>query len=143
MPRHTPPTCILILLLASHATAEGHPPAVPAPPPVCEKSLTQRQILLVPREEAITLPKLTLREVEVGRLPGLALDFLEQKQTVTELQLKECEVEQQVVCIEMKEVKTTDPCTGKCHTDYVPCEVLRTVKVKVYTPVPVCRDVVV
>src|SRR4051794_550243 len=93
MPRHTHPCFVLILLLVSYTAAEVPPPAAPCPPPpVCQKSLTQRQILLVPREEATTLPKLTLREVEVGVLPGLALDFVEQKQRVTELRLEECEV---------------------------------------------------
>jgi hypothetical protein len=99
--------------------------------------------LLVPQEEAVVLPWLGLREVEVDVKPGLMLDFYEEKQKITELVLKECEVEQQVVCKEMKAVTCKDPETGKCRIDYEPCEVVKTVKVKVYRTEPVCREVVV
>src|SRR5262249_8817726 len=118
MPRRTPlPSLVFCLLLASGASA-GHPPAAPdvpapdcAPPP--PRTIVNRQLLLVPKEEAIALPALKLREIEVGTATGLALDFYEEKRKVTELELKECEVEQKVVCREMKAVTVKDPCTGK------------------------------
>lgn len=100
-------------------------------------------MLLVPKQEAVPLPSLKLREVEVGVLPGMSLDFYEEKRKITELELKECEVEQQIVCRDVKAVTVKDPVTGKCRIDYEPCEVVKTVKVKVYKPVPVCREVVV
>lgn len=137
------------MLLSAHATlflALGGAPGCPAdcapPPPPIEKKACISQILLVPHEKAVVLPDWKLRDVEVGRKPTLALDFVEVKQWVKEMKLEEREVEQQVVVTESKPVTVTDPC-GKCRTEYVPCEVVKTVKVKVYDVVPVPREVVV
>jgi hypothetical protein len=109
-----------------------------------EKTIPYGQVLLVPQERATTLPQWTLREVEVGRGPGgPVLSFHEERRTVTELELRPREVEQQVVCTESKPETVTDPCTGRCHTVYRPCEVVKTVKVKAYDTVPVQREVIV
>jgi hypothetical protein len=140
MPRFSP--LLLALLLAAHCAAGE--PEPPCAPPVIIQNVPTRQVLLVPHEEATTLPKLTLREVEVGRAQaGFVLDFVEKKCTVTEIQLKECEVEQKVVSIEHKPVTVTDPVTGKCCTVYQSCPVEKTIKVKVSKPVPVPREVVI
>src|SRR5262249_159668 len=93
---------------------------------------------------ATTLPDWKLREVEVGRMPGgPVLDFCEQKQTVTELRLDEQEITQEVVINESKPVTVIDPCTGCTRTEYQMCPVVKIVKVKVYNPVPVCKQVIV
>src|SRR5207253_3092082 len=55
----------------------------------------------------------------------------------------ESEVEQTVVCQESQPVTVTDPVTGQTCTHYQTCPVARVVKVKVYCPVPVRREVVV
>jgi len=125
--------------------AEGvpHAPDCPCPPPMREKVACLTQGLLVPKERAITVPDWKLRDVEVGRLPDLKLDFVEQKHVVTETKLEVREVEQQVVCRESKPVQVTDPCTGHCRTEWVPCEVVKTVKVKVYEPVCIPQEVIV
>ena len=122
--------------------APPHAADCPCPKPMndCVACLTQG--LLVPRERATTLPNWKLRDVEVGRVPDLKLEFEEQKHTVIETKLEERIVEQQVVCRESKEVKVIDPCTGCCRTEWEPCEVVKTVKVKVYEPVCVPRVVV-
>src|SRR5437868_10909171 len=96
-PRFTP--LLLVLLLAPCALAGDHLPPPPPDEPPCappiEQNIAKRQVLLVPHETATTYPKLELREVEVGRMPGgPILDFVDQKQYVTVMELKECEVEQ-------------------------------------------------
>jgi hypothetical protein len=121
------------------------PPAAdcPCPPPLRERVAHLTQGLLVPHETAVTVPDWKLRDVEVGRLPDLKLDFVEQQHIVTETKLEVREVEQQVVCRESKPVQVADPCTGHCHTEWVPCDVVKTVKVKVYEPVCIPQVVVV
>jgi hypothetical protein len=116
----------------------------PCAVPVIEKTICLPRSTLIEQQEATTLPKLTLREVEAGRaLECPALDFREERHTVTEITLKPREVEQQVTCVESKPVTVTDPCTGHCHTEYHQCPVVRTVKVTVYEKVPVQREVLV
>jgi hypothetical protein len=101
-------------------------------------------VLLVPHDHATTIPDWKLRETEVGRIPGgPVLDFREERQCVTELEVKEQEVEQQVVCHESKPVTVTCPLTGQTRTEYEMCPVVRTVKVKVYQTLPVQRQVIV
>ncbi len=132
-------------LLPPPLPPDGVPPTADChcPPPLRERVACLTQGLLVPKERAITVPDWKLRDVEVGRLPDLKLDFVEQKHIVTETKLQEREVEQQVVCQESKPVQVVDPCTGHCRTDWVPCEVVKTVKVKVYEPVCVPQEVIV
>jgi hypothetical protein len=136
----TPPTPVPPVVESSPAGMHAGPGCAP---PVVEKTVPLTQILLVPRERAICIPDWKLRDVELGRKPaGPVLDFREEKQIVTELKLQEREEEQQVTCMESKPVTVTEPC-GKCRTEYHPCPVVKTVKVKVYCTVPVQREVVV
>jgi hypothetical protein len=108
------------------------------------KTIPQTRILLVPHENATTLPDWQLKPVEVGQVPaGPALDFREEKQIVTELRLQPRQVEQQVICNESKPVIVTDPHTGRCHTEYRCCPVAKTVKVTVYETTPVQIPVIV
>jgi hypothetical protein len=134
---------LLALALAPRCPAD-HPPPCPAdhPPPLVEKKGCVSQILLVPHEKAVVLPNWKLRDVEVDRHPSLKLEFVEQKQIIIENKLQECEVEQPVTVTESKAITVVDPC-GKCRTEYVPCEVVKIVKVKVYKVVPVPREVVI
>ena len=69
-----------------------HDADCPCPPPLRERVACLTQGLLVPKEKAITVPAWKLRDVEVGRLPDLKLDFVEQKHIVTETKLEEREV---------------------------------------------------
>ncbi len=135
------------------------PPAVPIPPALpaltagvlqgpctgCEKALAVPRLTLVPEETAITVPKMTLRAVEVGRehVTKMELSFREEKHTITEIVLKPRVCEQQVVVMTMKEETTVDPVTGKSCKILKPCPVVQTVKVTVYDTEPVERQVIV
>jgi hypothetical protein len=145
MPARTP-VALAAVLLACLGPAQAHPPAGPhcAPPPFVEKTIPSTQVLLVPAEQAICVPDWKLREVELGRRhAGPVLDFMDQKQVVTEMKLCEREVEQQVVCMESRPVTVVDPHTGCARTEQTVCPVVRTIKVKVYGVEPVQREVVV
>jgi hypothetical protein len=108
------------------------------------KTVPKRQVLLVPHEEATTIPRPTLREVEVGRAPGgPVLEFVEKKTIVMEVRIQECEVLEKVVVEEKKPVIVTDPVTGKCSTVFESCPVEKIIKVKVAKPVTVPKEVVV
>jgi hypothetical protein len=119
-------------------------PPLPAEPPPVEKKYCHTDVLLVPKEKATTVPDWKLREVEVDRIKvGPVLDFVEEKRFVTEMTLKSHEVDQLVTVTESRPVTVTEPCTGKCRTEYKPFDVVKTVKVKVYDVVPVQREVVI
>jgi hypothetical protein len=135
------------------------PPPSPGPPPLppltsgviqgpggcSEKLIAVPRLTLVPEETAIAVPKMTLREVEVGRdkVTKLDLSFREEKHKVTEIILKPRLVEQQVCVMTMKEETTTDPVTGKSCAVRKACPVVQTVKVTVYDTEPVEREVIV
>lgn len=144
---HTPPIANLPLPESAQLPPALPPELAPAPAdgclPGCDRVACLKQLLLVPHEQAICVPAWKLIDVEVGKMPTLELDFVEQKHVVKEMKLEEREVEQQVTCKESKPVEEIDPCTGKCCTKYVLCDVVKTVKVKVYEPVCVPTEVVV
>jgi hypothetical protein len=98
---------------------------------------------LLEEQQATTVPKLNLREVVVGGANGLNVEYQEAKQIVTEWKLQPREVIQQVPCTTLVPVTVTDPCTGKSHTDYKECPIVREVKITVFDQVPVERTVVV
>jgi hypothetical protein len=138
---------------------EMPPPPLILPPPLpfltagvimgpcggCERFIAVPRLMLVPEETAITVPKLTLREVEVGRdkVTRLDIDFRDERHTITEMVLKPHVVEQQVVVMTMKDETTVDPVTGKACTVRKECPVVQTVKVTVYDTEPVEREVIV
>jgi hypothetical protein len=98
---------------------------------------------LMELNQATTIPQMKVREEVIGRTQGLDVEYREQKQVVTEWQLKPREVIQEVPCTTMKPVTVTDPHTGQCRTEYQACPIVRRVKVTVYDPVPVERQVAV
>ena len=133
MPRLIPLTLLLVFT-----------PAGTCETPTFAKTYCATDVLLVPKEKATTVPDWKLREIEVDRrITGPELDFVEEKRCVTEMTLRPREVEQAVTVIESRPVTVTDPCTGKCRTEYQPCEVVRMVKVKVYDVVPTQREVII
>jgi hypothetical protein len=129
--------------------APAKPPAPPALPPLADcapplvhETLPLPQLLLVPHREATTIPTLTLREVEIGRTREMEIGFREEKQVVTEIQVRPRQEDRLMNYMDMKPVTVTD-CTGHCHTEYHPCPAVKTVKVTVYDTVPVQREVVI
>jgi hypothetical protein len=143
---------LLSVLLAGQAAAQPGglpPPPIAHAPHGChevpiEKTVSHTDVLLVPHEHATTLPAWKLRDVEVGRLhAGPVLEFKEEKQCVTVMELRERDVVKQVTVMESRPIQVTCPTTGACHTEYQMCPVVKTVKQKVAEVVPVQRQVVV
>jgi hypothetical protein len=100
-------------------------------------------LTLLEEQKAIAVPKLNLREVTIGEITGLNVEYQEAKQIVTEWTLQPREVIQNVPCTTMVPVTVTDPCTGKCHTEYKETPIVRQVKITVFDKVPVPRTVAV
>jgi hypothetical protein len=127
---------------------EPVPPPTPAPPPppcgpVIDKTITRHQVLLVEDQNAITVPRLRLREVEIGRdRRCVELDFREEKRTITEMQLKPRVEEQQVCVTKLVEETVLDDCGKPCKRMREVPEI-QTVKVTKYDVVPVQREVIV
>lgn len=131
------------------------PPAVtPSPPPVpavpgcpastpCVRTLSVPRLTLLEEQKAVPVPKLTIRDVTVGEARGLDVEYREVKQIIGEWKLVPREVIQLVPCTTMLPETVTDPCTGKCHTEYKSCPTVRQVKITVFDQVPVQRTVVV
>ena len=154
MPRRFFSVIVLLALPRSPTAAqlpsppvETWPAAAPAAPSCglgCPaRTVESTQVLLVPHERATTRPDWTLRG---GGVPGPGRpcsEFREERRVVTELRLEAQEVSQQVVCDELKPVTVIDCVTGRPRTEYQTCPVVKTVRVKVYSTVPVERQVVV
>jgi hypothetical protein len=124
------------------------PPAAPALPPEacapgCGRTICQPRYSLMEVQSATTLPRFNIREETIGTERGLAVDYVEERRTVTELVMKPHEVEQQVTCMTAQPCTVTDPCTGECHTEYHQVPVCKTVKITVFEAVPTPREVVV
>ena len=123
------------------------PPELPPIGPSCAacpaKTISVPRPTLMEQQSATTIPKMNVREEVVGKANGLDVEFREEKQIVTEWSVKPREVIQEVPCTTMVPVKTTDPCTGECRTEYKSCPVVRQVKIIVNEPVPVQRVVTV
>jgi hypothetical protein len=117
-------------------------PGCPAGAP-CLRTISLPRLTLLEEQKAIPVPNLRLREAVVGEACGLKVEYQEAKQVVTEWKLQPREVIQQVPCTTMVPVTVTDPCTGKCRTDYKECPTVREVKITVFEQVPVERTVVV
>ncbi len=150
---------IVAIVLAAIGTAHADEPnrlpdavpnVLPAPchepcGPPCEKTIRMRNIALVEKQNACTLPELRLREYEVGRdkRRTLEITYNETRQWCTELVLKPREIEQEVCCTEVKPVTTIDPCTGCPCTTYQPVQVTKRVKITVYDAVPEQKEYIV
>ncbi len=76
-------------------------------------------------------------------VPSLVLDYKTEKQHVTELVLKPRQCVQEVPVVVAREMKTIDPATGKEILLRKQVAEVRKVKVTVYEPTVVERDVVV
>jgi hypothetical protein len=112
--------------------------------PLIEKTIPYAKIYLVEEQCATTLPRLTPREVEVGRAQAcLEVDFRAEKRTVTVLEIKKRVVEQEVTCLTTEPVKSCDPCTGQPCIVYQQVPVVKKVPITVSECVPVPREVVV
>jgi hypothetical protein len=145
------------VLLAGVAPGEepGQPQPVPAAPaegpgchgPGChepERSATVSRVHIVERQEATTAPEYKLRD-EVCRttVPGLEVDYHEERRIVADVELRPHVSEQQVTCYTTRLVEEIDPCTGKACLVHKQVPEVRTVKVTCYETVPVQRIVVV
>jgi hypothetical protein len=101
------------------------------------------QALIVEDQNAVAIPKMALRDVEIGRdRYCYALDFREEKQMITVMELKP-RIEEQTVCVTKLVPQTVldecgKPCTKMCEIPDV-----QVVKVTKYDVVPVQREVIV
>src|SRR5262249_37196012 len=125
---------------------EKEPPPAPPPPPcgpVIEKTISIPQVILVPEGNATAADRLRVREVEIGRdrVP-FVLDFREEKQIITEMQLQPRE-EVQTICVSKLVTETVLSDCGKPCTVTHEVPETRTVKVVKYDLVPVQRQVIV
>jgi hypothetical protein len=141
-PQPTPPEPIVVAPPALQAVTTG---IIKSPCNSCEHSVTVNKLTLVPEETAVAIPRMALREVEVGRdvVTKMELTFHEERQTITEMVLKPRVVEQQVVVMTLKEETVVDPITCKPCKVMKQCPVVQTVKVTVYDTVPEERAVMV
>ncbi len=124
------------------------PQAVEAPPPCCptiEKTICTRKVYLLEEQTAATLPRLTLRDVEVGRekQTSLQIDWKESHYVCTELTVEPVTSEQEVVCLTVKPETSVDPCTGKPCTVYKQVPEVKKVQVTVMKAVPRQREYIV
>jgi hypothetical protein len=127
------------------------PTALPLPPPdtgapgcpSCGPTITVPRLAVIEEQEAITIPRLNVREEVVGHAFGPEVDYRDEKRTVTEWVMKPREVTQDFMDVTMMPHTVTDPCTGQCRTEYTPCPTPRQIKTTVYDMVPVPREVVI
>jgi hypothetical protein len=118
-------------------------PLLAPPGPSCGPTISAPVPTLIEDQVETTMPQLRLREQVIGSIAALDVDYRDEKRTVTVLVPKEREVVQDIVATELKPVTVTDPCTGKCHTEYEPCQVINQIKTIVVETVPETREVVV
>ncbi|HVS34555.1 MAG TPA: hypothetical protein VMS17_03170, partial [Gemmataceae bacterium] len=131
-PKDLPPTATEIL-----------PPA--AAPEACAsgRTISQPFFILQEIQAATTLPAMRLRDEVVGPQPGgPVLDYIEQRQTITVIELVAHETTQQVTCMTSQPVTTVDSC-GKCCTVYQQVPTVKDVTIKVFEPKSVQKEVVV
>ena len=109
----------------------------------CAGTISLPKYYLQEVQSATTLPHMFLRDEIVGTQPGgPVLDFVEQRQFITVVEMKSHEVEQEVACTKCEPVATVDSC-GKPCTTYQQVPVVRKVKITVFEPVSVQKEVIV
>lgn len=109
-----------------------------------ERRVNVTTVILKEKQCATTVPELKLREVICkDKVPGFVIEYREQKQKVTEIQLKPRTEVKEVVCITRKAVEKKDPCTGKCCTVYEEVPETKKVTITNYDEVPVEREIIV
>jgi hypothetical protein len=80
-------------------------------------------------EQEVPIQRLVPREViKVDKVPTLEVAYREEKRIAVEMVLKSREVEHEVPCTVVTEVKVTDPVTGVCSTVLQPCTTVKKVK---------------
>jgi hypothetical protein len=94
-------------------------------------------------QAAVTIPRLTLRDEDIGRAGDVVVDYREERRTVIEMQLKPRTVEQLMTTTELQPCTKVDPATGHACTVYEMVPTTKTVTATVYDYVPVSREVVV
>jgi hypothetical protein len=121
----------------------AEPPAVFTGPTGCAGTISLPKYYLQEVQSATTLPRMFLRDEIVGTQPGgPVLDFVEQRQFITVLEMKPREEEQEVTCMKSEPITTVDSC-GKPCTTYQQVPDVRKVKITVFEPVSVQREVIV
>lgn len=110
----------------------------------CERWTRLHQLFLRESQNAATACRMHLVPNEApGCVSGFTIDWQEQKQTVTVLELKPREVEQCVTCTKWEHAEQVDPCTG-CVKKVRRCvPYTKTLTVTMYDLVPTTREVVV
>jgi hypothetical protein len=84
-----------------------------------------------------------LRDELVGsQCGGPVIDYVEQRQTVSAVEMKPHTVEQEVTCMTSQPVTTADSC-GKPCTTYQQVPVVKKVTITVFEPVTVQKEVIV
>lgn len=121
---------------------------IPAPcgcgPTPCGPTLKEHQILVVPLENATTLPRVTVRADEKPcKEKFLQIEWKEEQRKVMELVTRAKDVERTIMCSRMEKKEVVDPCTGCKNTVYCEVEYPEKVVVKVYETVSEERIVVV
>ena len=136
----------LLFALVTRAD-EPVPPPRETPPPVaadaCGPTISVPKFYLQEIQTATTLPRTVLRDEVIGVQPGgPVLDYVEQRQFITVLEMRPHPVEQEVTCITSQPITTVDSC-GKPCTIYQPVPVVKKVVVTVVEPVSVQKEVIV
>ncbi len=94
-------------------------------------------------QAATTLPRIDLHDELVGtQCGGPVLDYVEQRQTITVLELVPHPAEQEVVCTKAVPTTTVDEC-GKCCTVYEQVPDVKKVIITVFEPKNVEKEVIV
>lgn len=124
------------------------PQAIEAAAPCCptvEKTICTRKVYLFPEQTATTLPRLTLRPVEVCRekQTALQIDWKESRYVCTELTVEPVVSVQEVVCMTVKPETTIDPCTGKPCTVYKQVPEVKKVQITTMKAVPREKEYIV
>lgn len=158
MTRHTRLSVVILALrYAAVALAQEElpqpralEPAVAAPadacccPPVEEKPYHFKKIRLVENQEVKLVPNVAAVEA-IGTIPycDLAVEYREEKRTVTVMALKPRVEERLVHTMTLVPHKTVDPCTGCTKVEYATCPICKMVKVQVFDQVPEQREITV
>jgi hypothetical protein len=108
-------------------------------------TIHRKKVFILETQTATTLPKLTLRDVDVCRekKTTVEVDWRVEKHTCKEHEIRSRQVEQEVTCTEVVPETTTDPATGKSCTVYKQVPVVKKVMVTVQEAVPVDREYLV
>lgn len=111
--------------------------AAPCCVPTCEKTFPIKRVQIAEVTEAITVPRLPVRE-EITKVPfiGTDIEYREEKLLITYLVTKTRTEQREVQSMSVVPETTVDPCTGCSCTTYKQVPVCRCVPVEVVDVVP-------